>query len=37
VEAAQRVAGPEAHLKSVLHQLAADPAKNPVALLFDTS
>jgi len=34
---AKRIADPEAHLKSVLDQLAADPAKNPVALLFDTS
>ncbi len=34
---AKRVADPEAHFKSVLDQLAADPTKNPVALLFDTS
>ena len=33
---AKRVPDPEAHFKSVLDQLAADPTKNPVALLFDT-
>jgi hypothetical protein len=34
---AKRVADPEAHFKSVLDQLAADPTQNPAALLFDTS
>ena len=34
---AKRVADPQAHFKSVLDQLAADPTRNPVALLFDTS
>jgi len=34
---AKRVADPEAHFKSVLDQLAADPTQDPLALLFDTS
>ncbi len=34
---AKRVADPEAHFKSVLDQLAADPTRNPVDLLFNTS
>jgi len=34
---AKRVADPEAHFTSVLDQLAPDPSKNPVTLLFDTS
>ena len=34
---AKCVSDPESHFKSVLDQLAADPAKDPVALLFDTS
>ena len=34
---AKRVPNPEAHFKTVLDQLAADPTQDPVALLFDTS
>ena len=34
---AKRVADPEAHFKSVLDQLAADPTQDPAALLLDTS
>jgi len=34
---AKRVSDPEAHFKSVLDQLAADPTQNPVELLFNTS
>lgn len=34
---AKRVPDPEAHFKSVLDRLAADPAQDPVALLLDTS
>jgi transposase len=34
---AKRVADPEAHFKSVLDRLAADPTQDPVALLLDTS
>ncbi len=34
---AKRVPDPESRFKSVLDQLAADPSKNPVALLFDSS
>jgi len=34
---AKRVPDPEAHFKSVLDQLAADPTKGPVNLLLDTS
>ena len=33
---AKRVADPESHFKSVLDQLAADPTRNPVELLFKT-
>jgi len=33
----KRFADPEAHFKSVLDQLAADPIQDPVALLLDTS
>jgi transposase len=33
----KRLANPEAHFKSVLDQLAADPIQDPVALLLDTS
>ena len=31
----KRVADPEAHFKSVLDQLAADPTQDPVALLLN--
>ncbi len=34
---AKRVADPEAHFKSVLDQLAADPTQDTAALLLDTS
>jgi len=34
---AKRVADPEAHFKSVLDQLAADPKQDPLVLLLDTS
>ena len=33
----KRVADPEAHFKAALDQLAADPTRNPVELLFNTS
>jgi len=34
---AKRLPDPEAHFKAVVDQLAADPSKDPIALLFDTS